>query len=72
MKVAGIQEFLGFVTRYRLGDVASILGLLITFGGFAIAFWQIRKTKTASQAAQRAAESVREQILQMNAIQGVG
>jgi hypothetical protein len=52
--------------------VASILGLLITFGGFAIAFWQIRRTKTASEAAQRAAEGAREQILLMNAIQGLG
>ena len=58
--------------NYQLGDLASLLALLITIIGFAVALWRIRKSETASEQARRAAESVREQILQMNAFQGVG
>jgi hypothetical protein len=48
-----------------------LLALLITIVGFAFTLWRLRKSQTASEQARRAAESVREQILQMNAIQGL-
>ena len=66
-----IAELLNVVERYHLGDIASVLGLLITIGGFTLALWRIRKSQSASEQALEAAEGVREQILQMNAIQGV-
>jgi hypothetical protein len=55
----------------ELGDIASIVGLFITIGGFGIALWQIQKSKSASEQARQVAESVRAQILQMNAIQDI-
>jgi hypothetical protein len=67
----GFQQFLGVVRCYQLGDIASLVGLLISIGGFGLAFGRIRKLQTASEQARAAAEGVREQILQMNAIQGL-
>lgn len=43
--------------------------MVISLVGFGLALWRIRKTETAAKQARRAAESVREQLLQMNAIQ---
>jgi hypothetical protein len=54
-----------------IGDVASIVGLLVTVGGFWLALRQIRKSRSASEQARDVAESVRGQILQMNAIQEI-
>lgn len=51
-----------------MGNVASLLSL-VTFVGFGLALWRIRKTETAAKQARRAAESVRDQLLQMNAVQ---
>jgi len=48
-----------------------LLALLVAIVGFALTLWRIRKSQTASEQARKAAESVREQILQMNAIQGL-
>jgi ribosomal protein S13 len=56
----------------HLGTVASIIGLPLTIGGFALALWQIRKTRSASESAKKAADAVRQQLLQMNAIQEIG
>jgi hypothetical protein len=67
----GFQQFLSIVKCYQLGDIASLVGLLISIGGFGLALWRIRKSQTAAEQALAAAESVREQILQMNAIQGL-
>jgi hypothetical protein len=65
-------DFLYVVIEYRLGDLASMAALPITIVGFGIAFRQIQKTKSSSEAAKTASEAVRQQIHQMNAIQGVG
>ena len=54
-----------------IGDVASVVGLLVTVGGFWLALRQIRKSRSASEQAREAAESVRGQILKMNAIQDI-
>jgi hypothetical protein len=45
------------------------VGLVITIIGFALALWRIRKSQTAAEQARNIAESVRDQILQMNAVQ---
>ena len=55
----------------RLGDITSIIGLVATIGGFVLALRQIRKTRSASESALEASESVRQQILQMNALQEI-
>jgi len=47
------------------------LGLLITVVGFALTLWRVRKSEKASELARKAAEGVREQILQMNAVQSL-
>ena len=56
---------------YRIADMASIVGLFVTIGGFTIALWQIQKSKSAAQQAREVAESVRAQILQMNTVQDI-
>lgn len=58
------HQFLCLVSYYRLGDIASLLGLLITILGFALALWRIWKLQDASDA-------VRDQLLVMNAFQGL-
>jgi|SRR5208283_1042089 len=59
------------IAEYHLGDIASVVGLFLTIGGFIITFWQIRKSKSAAEQAREAAEGVREQLLKMNAFQGL-
>jgi len=65
------QDFLDLVDAYQLGDLASLLALLITIVGFGLALWRIWRSEKASELARRAAESVREQILQMSAVQSL-
>jgi hypothetical protein len=63
-KIMGVSEF-------DLGNVENIVELIVTIAGFALTWWQIHKTKSASLQAKEAAESVRTQILQLNTIQDI-
>jgi hypothetical protein len=60
-----VQDIINVIERNHLGNVASLLSL-VTFVGFGLALWRIRKTETAAKQARRAAESVRDQLLQLN------
>lgn len=56
----------GFAARldtYRLGDLASIVGLAVALVGFALTFWAAWRARTAAEAAAEAARQAREQIL---------
>ncbi len=48
---------------YRLGDLASIVGLAVALVGFALTFWAAWRARTAAEAAAEAAERAREQVL---------
>ena len=41
-----------------LADVASLVGLAITFVGFAVTIWNVRRTKRAAEEAKQAAREV--------------
>ena len=43
-----------FITTY--GDLASIVGLILTFGGFALTLWKIRQTRKATEEGGRIAQ----------------
>ncbi len=70
-RTSTFQQLFNLLTRYHLGDLASLSGLLITVVGFGLALWRIRKSERAADQARRAADSVRQQILEMNAVQGL-
>ena len=47
---------------YRLGDLASITGLLVALIGFTATIWAALRSKTAAEAAAEAARQAREQV----------
>jgi hypothetical protein len=47
----------------RWGNIASLLGLLVSVLGFGFTIWQVLKTKRVAEAAKEAAEEARLQIL---------
>ena len=53
-------------------DIASLiigaLGVFISLGGFSAAIWQIRRTRTAAESAERAATDAREAVLRTTSI----
>ena len=48
--------------RYSLGDIASILGLLITIIGFIITFIKVRQSKNAAELAQEISLKLRDDL----------
>ena len=55
----GVVEWLN---RYRVADIASILGLLVALIGFAITIWNVRASKAAALRAEEAANQARRAI----------
>ena len=43
-------------------ELLSMMGLVVSLAGFGIAFWQIRRTRSAAESAERAASEAREGI----------
>jgi hypothetical protein len=56
------------IATYRLGDLASILGLLATLVGFAFTLWNVSRSKRAAEDAEKAVQRMREAITQTNTI----
>lgn len=54
------MQFLGPVTLEL--ELLGILGLIVSIGGFAIAYWQIRRTRSAAESAELAAGEAREGV----------
>ena len=48
--------------------VVSVLGLVVAVGGFAIAIWQIRRTRTAAESAESAATAARASIFSVTSL----
>ena len=59
-----LADAVDLVTTYRLGDFASIIGLLVTFIGFAVTLWNVVRSKRASEKAEEAVKRVRELLVQ--------
>lgn len=53
-------------------DIASLiigaLGLFISLGGFSAAIWQIKRTRTAAESAERAATAAREAVFYVTSV----
>lgn len=47
---------------YRLGDLASIVGLFVALVGFALTFWAAWRSKTAAEAAAEAAKRAKDHL----------
>ena len=63
-----LADAVDLVTTYRLGDFASIIGLLVTFIGFAITLWNVVRSKRAAEKAEEAVKRVRELLVQADTI----
>lgn len=50
------------------GLAVGILGLIVSLSGFIIAVWQIRRTRTAAESAERAAIEAREAVLYVTSV----
>ena len=48
--------------------VIGILGVFISLGGFSAAIWQIRRTRTAAESAERAATDAREAVFYVTSV----
>ena len=47
---------------YHVGDLASIAGVAISIIGFLVTFWNVRRSKSAAERAERAANDARRMI----------
>jgi len=63
-----LADVLDVVTTYRLGDFASIIGLLVAFIGFAVTLWNVVRSKRAAEKAEEAVTRVRELLVQADTI----
>ena len=59
---------LEFIADYRLGDFASLIGLIVTFVGFGVTLWNVIRSKRAAEEAERAVKRMRELLVQTNTI----
>lgn len=60
------EAFLNYVEANKLGDLASLFGLVITLIGFAVTIWKVLKIKKTSEKAQEIVEKIREDVIQIN------
>lgn len=61
-----IEAILKFIADYRLGDIASLLGLLVSVIGFIITILGVYRSKRAAEAAAESAKNVREEISRLD------
>ena len=59
---------MAFLEKYTLTDLASFVGLLLTVVGFVITILNVRKTKRAAEAAEKAANEISNKISLVNVV----
>jgi hypothetical protein len=57
-----LEAAMAFVDAYRLGDLASLVGLVVALVGFAITIRAARRARYAAEVAADAAQQARDQI----------
>ena len=62
------DEIIIFLDSYRIGDFASLIGLLIAIVGFSITIINVSKSKSASLQAANAVSKVREDLRRMETV----
>lgn len=63
-----ITSLVDWLARPKVTGVVSALGLVLTVGGFGFTLYQVRKSRTAAEAAERSANQVRQTIEHFDAI----
>ena len=58
-------------TISSVADVATLVGLAITFVGFIVTIWNVVKSRSAAERAQQAAENARSSLLKVDSIAGL-
>jgi hypothetical protein len=56
------QQFLTWVSGNKIGDLASIAGVVISLVGFAVTIWGVIRSKDAATRAEQAAKDTRDKI----------
>ena len=56
------QRFLDLIVAYKLGDLASIVGVAISIVGFVLTVWGVLKSRKAAERAEAAATAARDSI----------
>jgi hypothetical protein len=53
---------LNWITENHIGDLASLAGVIISFIGFVVTVWNVRRSKSAAERAEVAANEARRVI----------
>src|SRR5262245_21647781 len=61
----------GAWTLSYLADVSGLIGVVIGLVGFALTIWQLRKTRSAAESAERAAKEARSNLLRVDSIAAI-
>lgn len=56
------------VGDYRVGDFASIIGLLVTLIAFVVTLWNVLRSKRAAEKAEQAVQQMRQVLTETNTI----
>ena len=59
---------LEWIANNHLGDLASLAGVAISIVGFVVAIWNIRRSKSAAERAEKAANDARQMIRVFEAV----
>jgi len=69
--VEKMGKIISVIDQYRLGDIASIVGLLLTVFGFTFTLIIAFKAKTAATQAREAAFKIRDDMILLNTTAGI-
>ena len=63
-----MAKVIKYILDNNLGDISSVLGVLISLCGFALTLYAVLKSKSAAQQAKTAAESTKEALVRFETI----
>lgn len=63
-----MEKFVGFIVKNNWGDVASVIGLIITVISFVVILRNVRRSKTAAEQAKKAVDQVRDDLLKTDTV----
>lgn len=63
-----MDHIINILQIYKIGDFASIIGVLISLIGFGVTIYNVVRSKTAAEKAEHAAQKTREDINRINVV----
>lgn len=63
-----MNDIIQYIVNNDLGDVASVVGIVITIIGFGVTLWQVYRSKSASLQAKESVEHFQKEVLKYKTV----